>query len=114
VDDTDGTSHVLAVPKDTRPQSQPPQTCAREAHALWACRAVTLACASDLGQLKSCFDSTTTIDILSQSHTAYEKTTRTNLPCQTQQERMGLCVAKKAAELQVRVAARQRAQTEDE
>jgi hypothetical protein len=114
VQDTDGSTHVLAMPSTTEQQQQHMMTCAREAHALWACRAVTLACAPDLNQLKQCFDQEGKMAVLSHSQTAYDGNTNSNtnsttahLPCLAQQQRMGSCVAVRAAELQERVKVRQ-------
>jgi hypothetical protein len=120
VKDTDGSTHILAMPSAEEQQQQPHlMTCAREAHALWGCRAVTLACAPDLNHLKQCFDTQGKMAVLSHSETAYERNPNanstaniTNLPCLAQQQRMGSCVTTKAAELQERV--RQRQQTEAE
>lgn len=97
--------------------------CAKEAHALWACRGVTLACASDLNQLKQCFDGLPKEEILNVSETAYEMTPTTdhyattttgdmmmistsNIPCQAYQQQMGNCIRTRAEELQQRVQGR--------
>jgi hypothetical protein len=47
------------------------ETCAREEHALWACRAVATACGPDLVAVKKCFDASGPAEILGHSP-AYE------------------------------------------
>lgn len=48
----EGTAALL--PPTLRTQIR--QSCAREQHAVWACRAVATGCGKDLGALKRCFD----------------------------------------------------------
>jgi hypothetical protein len=93
-------------PKETTTTSTLIPSCAKESHALWGCRAVSLGCAGHLRQLRECFK-TTPRDVLSDPNTAYEPsnntTSRDRLPCQELQEALGKCVIKEAKELKQRV-----------
>ena len=77
-------------------------SCAREQHAVWACRAVATGCGKELSYLKRCFDQEGPIDILLHSQTSYESSptsTNGNVPCESLQQEMGACVTKGAQEL---------------
>ena len=83
-------------------------SCARERHAVWACRAVALGCGKELGVLKACFDEQGSFAILHQSQTAYElseeqvATSTTTIPCAQLQAALGTSVQKQAHELLLR------------
>lgn len=79
-------------------------SCAKESHALWGCRAVSLGCAGHLRQLRECFQ-TTPHDVLFDPTTAYEPSSNTGdrVPCQKLQESLGKCVIKEAKELKQRL-----------
>lgn len=95
--------------------------CSREQHAVWACRAGALQCGGDLVQLRTCFDEVQEPlpdnpnvknhgAVLRCSASAYEakpKHAGREIPCRTLQEQMGKCVAKNAAALVEREAARE-------
>jgi hypothetical protein len=78
-------------------------SCAKETHALWACRSVCLACAEHLKNVKDCLDGLPN-DVISIPETAYEPTSYTGLiPCRQSQEELGKCVIQQAKELQKRL-----------
>lgn len=78
-------------------------TCAKETHALWACRSVCLGCAEHLRNLKDCFQLIPE-QVLNVPNNAYEPTTYTGtIPCRQSQEELGKCVVTKAKELQKRL-----------
>ena len=78
-------------------------TCAKEAHALWACRSVCLGCAEHLRNLKDCFKLLPD-QVLNTPETAYEPTmSNMAIPCRQSQEELGKCVVKNAKELQQRL-----------
>jgi hypothetical protein len=77
------------------------QTCAREQHALWACRAVAIGCGSELVQLRNCFDGEGAMPVLTQPQTLYEspvgsgsKKKLKKIPCGAIQQEVGQCVHK--------------------
>lgn len=111
VTDEHGETRVVAVPNQSETSDD---SCAREAHALWACRAVTLACASKLNQLKECFDTLPKEQIISVTETAYEVGVAegATVPCRMMQQQLGECVGIRAAELKERIRARQPEQEE--
>jgi hypothetical protein len=87
-------------------------SCARERHAVWACRAVAVGCGKELGALKACFDEQGSFAILHQPQTAYElseekMSTTTNIPCAKQQAALGANVRLRANELLQRQQQRQ-------
>lgn len=78
-------------------------TCAKEMHAIWACRSVCLGCAGDLRNLKDCFQLLPE-EVLNAHETAYEPTlSNVTIPCRQSQEELGRCVVKNAKELQQRL-----------
>jgi hypothetical protein len=78
-------------------------SCAKEMHALWACRSVCLGCAKHLKNVKDCLDGLPN-DVISIPETAYEPTSYTGLiPCRQSQEELGKCVIQQAKELQQRL-----------
>ena len=111
VTDEDGETRVVAIPNQSGTMDDWENSCAREAHALWACRAVTLACAPKLNQLKECFDTLPKEQIVSVTETAYEVGVAegVTVPCRTMQQKLGECVGIKASELKERIRVRQSA-----
>uniref|UniRef100_A0A7S2MYV3 Uncharacterized protein n=1 Tax=Helicotheca tamesis TaxID=374047 RepID=A0A7S2MYV3_9STRA len=85
-------------------------TCARESHAVWACRALALGCAVDMMKLKECFDKSQQ-DVLKVSRTEYEANGEVNSKsqsdetaiCGLEQRNLGACVRDNAHHLQRRV-----------
>ena len=78
-------------------------SCAKEMHALWACRSVCLGCAEHLRNLKDCFQLIPE-QVLNVPQTAYEPTKYSGIiPCRESQEELGKCVIKKSKELQQRL-----------
>jgi len=90
----------------------PSRACARETHAVWACRATALQCGADLAVLKNCFTEEAGIEAVLQSGaaTAYEtpgtntsnKAALEKIPCLVHQQAMGQCVSQAATELRKR------------
>jgi hypothetical protein len=80
-------------------------TCAREQHALWACRAVSIGCGRGLGTLKDCFEGEGAVPVLSHSQTNYEEQEASSqkaemqIPCKQLQRDLGECVGQGAHEL---------------
>jgi hypothetical protein len=75
--------------------------------AQWACRAIALACSSDLIQLKDCFTKLGKDNVVSVPFFAYAPGDEGHdIPCRELQEKLGKCVAVRAAELEQRVNAR--------
>ena len=73
------------------------KTCAREQHALWACRAVAVGCGLELGNLKRCFDEEGPMSVLSNPQNQYEgKAPKSRkggeIPCGGLQQQVGQCV----------------------
>lgn len=78
-------------------------TCAKETHALWACRSVCLGCAEHLRNVKDCFQLVPP-QILETPQTSYEPTSYTGvIPCRELQQELGKCVITQAKELQQRL-----------
>jgi hypothetical protein len=105
--------------------------CAREKHAIWACRAGALQCGGELVQLRNCFNNVQqpppgTSDpihtknhgaVLNTSATAYEPKQRNihkNIPCRDFQEKMGACIATNASALAEREVKRSKRAQEKE
>ena len=90
-------------------------TCAREQHALWACRAVSIGCGRKLGTLKDCFEGEGAVPILSHSQTNYEgqeaasQNSDMQIPCKQLQRDLGECVSQGAHELYQRERQRKKA-----
>jgi hypothetical protein len=90
-------------------------TCAREQHALWACRAVSIGCGQKLGVLKDCFEGEGAVPVLSHSQTNYEgqeaasQNSEMQIPCKQLQRDLGECVSQGANELYQRQRQRQKA-----
>lgn len=89
------------------------QTCAREQHAMWACRAVAIGCGSELVQLKNCFNAEGAMPVLTQPQTLYEspvgsgsKKKLKRIPCGAIQQEIGQCIHKGTKELVQREAVR--------
>ena len=82
-------------------------TCAREVHAQWGCRAVSLACSSHLISLRACFEEIGKEEVLSVPYFGYATTgldsDNKRIPCRELQQSLGKCVAERAAELEQRV-----------
>jgi hypothetical protein len=100
---------IVAPPESTERTSDVrlPPTCAREVHAQWACRAISLACSPDLIQLKNCFATLGKEQVVSVPFFAYAPGDEgKHIPCRELQEKLGKCVAERAAELEQRVNAR--------
>lgn len=78
-------------------------SCAREQHAVWACRAVATGCGQDLSALKSCFESEGAYTVLVHPSTKYDNkigdNTNNVVPCQEFQQNLGACVTKGAQDL---------------
>jgi hypothetical protein len=100
-------------------------TCARELHAMWGCRAVSIGCGNDLAKLKSCFEEEGNAAVLSESRTNYEDDTASasststksskesptpTIPCRDIQRRLGSCVTQGAEQLYQRERQRKRRQ----
>ena len=113
-------------------------TCAREIHAQWACRAVSLACSPHLIRLRECFDEIGKQEVLSVPYFGYATSTSTTttststsdntihnvqqhdnynatkrIPCRELQASLGKCVAERAAELEQRVSSLSSASSND-
>ena len=86
--------------------------CAREEHAVWACRATALRCGPELAILKACFDSHGPLEILGNAtSTAYQAqqkeatensatdSSSTSGPCRSLQQQLGLCVTRQVEQL---------------
>jgi hypothetical protein len=73
------------------------QSCSREQHAVWACRAVATGCGKELASLKRCFEQQPhSYDVLAVPHTGYDtrwhdSPTHT-IPCFQVQQLLGSCV----------------------
>eukprot|EP00531_Pseudo-nitzschia_arenysensis_P008143 CAMPEP_0116143420 /NCGR_PEP_ID=MMETSP0329-20121206/15444_1 /TAXON_ID=697910 /ORGANISM="Pseudo-nitzschia arenysensis, Strain B593" /LENGTH=234 /DNA_ID=CAMNT_0003638745 /DNA_START=34 /DNA_END=735 /DNA_ORIENTATION=+ len=91
-----------------RPQIR--SSCAREEHAVWACRAIATGCGKDLSELKKCFEDVNEEDasshfpphvrVLTSSYTNYQgivekvgdSKMKSQIPCHEIQRRLGSCV----------------------
>lgn len=105
-------SSAPAAPSAPAPTEMIVPTCAREVHAQWACRAISLACSPDLIELKGCFNKLGKDNVLSVPYFAYAPGDEgQGIPCRELQEKLGQCVALRAAELEQRVNARSDAGT---
>jgi len=82
-------------------------SCARERHAMWACRGVAVGCGKELAALKKGFDDHGPLVILHESQTAYEESYTKNknnkskkrIPCAKLQTTLGACVQRGASNL---------------
>jgi hypothetical protein len=93
-------------------------SCAREEHAVWACRATATGCGKDLGELKKCFEEVGTTDdsaglpphvrVLTSPYTNYQGIVETvdnaaamkrRIPCHEIQRRLGSCVTEHGKQL---------------
>lgn len=92
-----------ATPVTSVSSSHSIPSCAKESHALWGCRAVSLGCAGHLRHLRECFQETP--DVLSNPNTAYEPSRNNSdgVPCREIQETLGKCVIQEARALQQRL-----------
>jgi len=81
-------------------------SCAREEHALWACRATAVRCGGELVQLRDCFTALSAEQVLDHPETAYELNSKNeglNIPCKALQRTMGDCIKKHTLELDERL-----------
>lgn len=81
-------------------------SCVREEHALWACRATAVKCGGELVKLRDCFEELSPERVLEGRHTAYEKSHEKghlDIPCQTLQKNLGDCIIKHTQELHERL-----------
>jgi hypothetical protein len=98
--------------KEDLPNPLPPKlqealvsSCARERHAVWACRGVAVGCGKELGALKQAFDEQGPLAILYEPRTAYESTSppssssSSTIPCAESQYTLGACVRQGANDL---------------
>ena len=98
-------------------------SCAREEHAVWACRAISTGCGKDLAELKRCFDDVDQVDevetsggsrlpqhirVLTSSYTNYQgivekvdgaSAMKEQIPCHEIQRRLGSCVTENGKQL---------------
>lgn len=91
-------------------------SCARERHAVWACRGVAVGCGKELGALKKAFDEQGPLAVLHEPRTAYESTSSSSssasssstssVPGAESQSALGNCVRRGAHELLHRQRAR--------
>lgn len=86
-------------------RNQSSENCQREVHAVWACRAISLSCGTELVELRRCFIQNTG-EMLTHKETAYEsrgnKGASEDFPCKEFQQKVGSCIAKAASELERR------------
>ena len=83
------------------------ESCAREQHAVWACRGISLGCGQELSYLKNCFEQEGPHPVLINPNTNYEPPSSSNqngrnnykVPCHEMQQKLGNCVAVGAQEL---------------
>ena len=80
--------------------------CPRETHALWACRAMALGCATDLVKLKKCFK--TTLGDTNPSSIQYNASVQSDESCGIEQRAVGDCVLKNWNELNERIERRKK------
>ena len=98
-----GASQDMPSSNPVKHESTTIPSCAKETHALWACRSVCLGCAEHLRNVKECLDGlpNQVVDI---PETAYEPTSYKGvIPCRESQEELGKCVIQQAKELQQRL-----------
>lgn len=91
-------------------------SCSREEHLVWGCRAVAIGCGRELGALKECFQLEGALKILRADSTAYEHdgpSSTPDIPCKDVQKTVGTCVATGALDLYERRRLRQ-TKSEDE
>ena len=94
-------------------------SCAREEHAVWACRAISTGCGKDLSELKKCFDDVDHdsgnlpkhVRVLTASYTNYQgivekvgdgeasAAMKQQIPCHEIQRRLGSCVTENGKQL---------------
>ena len=94
-------------------------SCAREEHAVWACRAIATGCGKDLAELKKCFDETDSTEdapfpqhvrVLTAPYTNYQgivesvagdkaATMKRQIPCHEIQRKLGSCVTENGKQL---------------
>jgi hypothetical protein len=80
-------------------------SCSREQHAVWACRAVATGCGKELAHLKKCFEEEHPNEqemILVVPHTGYDTSARevnNHIPCLQAQQTLGACVTANAKSL---------------
>lgn len=85
-----------------------PDSCAREAHAFWACRAVSTRCGETLSDLRDCFKEVGREKSLSEDKTGYESSNlsdaeKLKIPCFKEQKIVGDCVIQNIQALEERV-----------
>ena len=85
-----------------------PGSCAREAHAFWACRAVSTRCGATLSDLRDCFRETGREKSLAAEKTGYESNDisdaeKLDIPCFNEQRIVGDCVIQNLQALEERV-----------
>jgi len=115
-------------------------SCAREEHAVWACRAIATGCGKDLGELKKCFESIHDgshenpersqqlpphVHVLTAPYTNYQGIVekvgsssntdaahkmKQQIPCHEIQQRLGSCVSENGRQLLERKQQRERRQ----
>jgi hypothetical protein len=91
---------ILLKTEDATVKQHIQHACAREQHAVWACRAVSVGCGKELGSLKHCFDDEGAHRVLISPETAYEEkssaagagSSKLLIPCPALQREMGDCV----------------------
>ncbi len=94
-------------------------SCAREEHAVWACRAIATGCGKDLSELKKCFDDVDNTDsaqvpqhvrVLTAPYTNYQgivesvagdraASMKRQIPCHEIQRKLGSCVTENGKQL---------------
>ena len=94
-------------------------SCAREEHAVWACRAIATGCGKDLSELKKCFDDVDNADsaqlpqhvrVLTAPYTNYQgivesvagdraASMKRQIPCHEIQRKLGSCVTENGKQL---------------
>mmetsp|Transcript_15107 Transcript_15107/g.38064 ORF Transcript_15107/g.38064 Transcript_15107/m.38064 type:complete len:249 (+) Transcript_15107:180-926(+) len=101
-------------------------SCAREEHAVWACRAIATGCGKDLSELKKCFEEIDEQDanypphvrVLTSSYTNYQgivekigsEAIKEQIPCHEIQWRLGSCVTESGKQLLERKQQREKTQ----
>ena len=103
-------------------------SCAREEHAVWACRAIVTGCGKDLSELKKCFEDIDEQDanfpphvrVLTSSYTNYQgivekvgsDAIKQQIPCHEIQRRLGSCVTENGKQLLERKQQREKMQNQ--